>query len=124
MEALIRFPDPLLSGYEVDYVIDLARELGLIFDIGAWVFGEACMQLRRWQAAGIGGLKICINTCAKELLNDGYLASIEQALAHSGVNARDIDIELTERDAIDLKRVGSSVLELLVRPVTLSTMGW
>ena len=114
MEALARFPGPILSSCTVDYVIDLARDLGLIFDLGAWVFDEACMQLMRWKAAGITDLKICVNTCAKELLNDGYLSSINAALAHSGITPHDIEIELTERDAIDLKSVGSSVLSHLV----------
>ena len=114
MEALARFPGPILSDCTVDYVIDLARELGLIFDLGAWVFGEACMQLMRWKQAGVADLKICINTCAKELLNDGYLESIRAALAHSGITPHDIEIELTERDAIDLRNEGSSVLSQLV----------
>jgi diguanylate cyclase (GGDEF)-like protein/PAS domain S-box-containing protein len=114
MEALIRFSSPLLSSYSVEYVINLARDLGVIFEIGSWVFAEACLQLTRWQAAGISGVKISINTCAKELLNAGYLASIDSALANSGVTPRDIDIELTERDAIDLRDVGSCVLEALV----------
>lgn len=114
MEALIRFSGPVLSRYPVDYVIDLARELGLIFEIGSWVFAEAAMQLAKWRAAGIADVTLCINTCAKELLNDGYLASIDAAMANSGIVARDIEIELTERDAIDLKNTGSDVLETLV----------
>ena len=112
MEALVRFPSLRLSCYTVDYVINLAQELGLIFEIGAWVFVEASQQLRRWKSAGIVDLKICINTCAKELLNNQYLTSVNDALVVSGIEAGDIDIELTERDAIDLK--GSSVLEDLV----------
>ncbi|MDO9422472.1 MAG: EAL domain-containing protein [Herminiimonas sp.] len=113
MEALIRFPGPALSGYTVDYVIDLAREIGLISEIGGWVFGEACTQLRRWKDAGIVDLRISINTCAKELLDTSYLASIRSSLTQSGIAEADIDIELTERDAIDLNGVGSSVLQKL-----------
>lgn len=110
MEALIRFPGPFLSGYEVDYLINMAREIGLICDIGAWVFDEACMQLMKWKGEGMNDLKICINTCAKELLDAGYLASIRSAMARSGAKSSDIEIELTERDAIDLRSVGSLVL--------------
>lgn len=114
MEALVRFTSPELSGYTVDYLIDLARDLGLIFDIGAWVFEEACQQLTRWRAMGFTDLKISINTCAKELLNEHYLASISNALALSNINAGDIDIELTERDAIVLHSESSMVLQQLV----------
>ncbi|GAA3958128.1 putative bifunctional diguanylate cyclase/phosphodiesterase [Allohahella marinimesophila] len=112
MEALVRFPGRHLSDYSVDYMIDLAQELGLIFDIGVWVFAEASKQLMRWKSLGISDLKICINTCAKELLHNQYLTSISDALVVSGIEAGDIDIELTERDAIDLE--GNGVLEALV----------
>jgi len=113
MEALVRFPGPILSNYSVDYIIDLAREIGLIVEIGMWVFGEACMQLRKWKDAGIVNLRICINTCAKELLNEGYLTSIQSSITRSGVTESEIEIELTERDALDLSGIGSSVLESL-----------
>ena len=113
MEALIRFPGPILSNYSVDYAIDLAREIGLISEIGVWVFGEACMQLRKWKDAGIVDLRICINTCAKELLNEGYITSIQSSLTRCGVAESDIEIELTERDALDLSGIGNFVLETL-----------
>lgn len=113
MEALVRFPGPILANYSVDYTIDLARDIGLISDIGTWVFNEACAQLMRWKGAGIVDLKICINTCAKELLDTGYLFSIRSSVERNGISECDIEIELTERDAIDLKSAGSSVLEAL-----------
>lgn len=113
MEALIRFPGPLLSTYTVDYVIDLARETGLICDIGSWVFKEACIQLMRWKSQGLDNLKVCINTCAKELLDRDYLSSIKTAVAQAGLSESDVEIELTERDAIDISSVGSNVLQAL-----------
>lgn len=113
MEALVRFPGPILSVYPVDYTINLANEIGLICEIGTWVFGEACMQLMRWKDAGIIDVKICINTCAKELLDMGYLASIKTSITRSGIAEQDVEIELTERDAIDLKNLGSCVLNTL-----------
>lgn len=114
MEALIRFQHPVLASYPVDYVIELATELGLIFDIGAWVFSEACMQLVLWKKAGVTGLTISVNTCARELQHDSYLSSLVDSLAASGVRAEEIDLELTERDAIDLNAIGSGVLGDLV----------
>jgi diguanylate cyclase (GGDEF)-like protein/PAS domain S-box-containing protein len=113
MEALIRFPGPVLAAYPVDYTVDLAREIGLICDIGNWVFDEACMQLMRWKGEGLAELRICINTCARELLDAGYLTAIAATMARSGIAPSDVEIELTERDAIDLRSLGSPVLETL-----------
>lgn len=111
MQALIRFPGPILSACRVDYVIALAQEIGLICDLGGWVFAEAWLQLSRWRAQGIEDLRICINTCAKELLDADYLVTINAALEESGLLPNDVEIELTERDAIDLTDLGSVVLD-------------
>jgi diguanylate cyclase (GGDEF)-like protein/PAS domain S-box-containing protein len=114
MEALLRVPGPL-GAQPVEYTIGLAHEMGMLPDIGAWVFRQACCQLRQWRDAGLDGLRICINTCAQELLDASYLERLESTLAESGVNACEVEIELTERDAIELERTGSNVIERLRR---------
>jgi sensor c-di-GMP phosphodiesterase-like protein len=65
---------------------------------------------------GIGDLRICINTCAKELLDPSYFTSIKSSVALCGVAESDIEIEieLTERDALDLNGIEISVLDTLV----------
>lgn len=114
VEALIRFPGPLLAAYSVDYVIDLAREIGLICEIGKWVFDHACTQLQSWKREGLT-LRMCVNTCAKELLDADYISSIEAAIRRNGLLPHDLEIELTERDAIDLKQTGSAVIDYLAK---------
>ena len=114
MEALLRMSGRL-AAHPVDYVIALAKEVGLLRELGGWIFTQACVQLRAWQDAGMAGLRICINTCANELQDQDYLLRLESALASSGVRAADVEIELTERDAIELERSGSDVVEQLRR---------
>ena len=109
MEALLRLPGRL-SAHSVDYVIGLAQEAGLLPDLGAEVVREACAQLRRWRDAGLTQLRVCINTCAEELREAGYQRHLDQMLSESGLAAQDIEIELTERDAIELERSGSNVI--------------
>lgn len=112
MEALLRLPD-LFGQQPVDYVIGLAGELGLLPELGKGVMRVACAQLRSWYDAGVTGLRICINTCAKELLDNSYLAQLDAALVEFGLAAGDVELELTERDAIKLERSGSRVIEQL-----------
>jgi diguanylate cyclase (GGDEF)-like protein/PAS domain S-box-containing protein len=112
MEALLRLPGPLAL-HPVDYVIGLARETGMLPELGAWVFRQASAQLRRWQDAGAAGLRVCVNTCAHELQDRDYVAQLEAALADNRLDADDIEIELTERDAIELERSGSNVIDYL-----------
>jgi diguanylate cyclase (GGDEF)-like protein len=113
MEALLRLSGPLGEG-TVDYVIGLAQETGLMPELGTWVFQRACAQLRQWHDAGLAP-RMCVNTCARELVDLRYQSQLEQAVADCGLSPGDIDIELTERDAIDLERTGSDVVARLHR---------
>ncbi len=109
MEALLRLPGQL-SRHSVDYVIGLAQEIGLLPDLGASVLAQACGQLRHWLDAGLPRLRVCINTCAEELRDAGYQQHLDRMLSESGLAADDIEIELTERDAIELERSGSNII--------------
>jgi diguanylate cyclase (GGDEF)-like protein/PAS domain S-box-containing protein len=113
MEALIRFPGTMLASYPVDYVIELAKEIGLIVAIGSWVFREACSRLSCWRAAGVDGVRMAINTCANELLRPDYLHNIDAAVTEFHLNPADIEIELTEREAIEVERNGNNILHTL-----------
>jgi len=108
MEALLRLPGHL-SRHSVDYVIGLAKEIGLLPDLGAWVLRRACEQLREWLDAGLT-LRVCVNTCAEELREAEYQQHLDLALSEFQLDAEDIEIELTERDAIELERSGSDII--------------
>jgi len=110
MEALIRFPGSRLAAHPIDYTIDLARETGLICAVGTWVFRQVCMQLRQWHDAGIDNVRVAVNTCARELLEPAYLAGMEALLAEFGLSPSAIEIELTEREAIELSSSDASIL--------------
>jgi diguanylate cyclase (GGDEF)-like protein/PAS domain S-box-containing protein len=112
MEALLRLPG-YLGRQPVEYAIGLAGEMGLLPELGCWVVRHAFAQLRAWRDAGLVGMHICVNTCAKELQHAGYIAQIEAALAECGIEASEVEIELTERDAIELERNGSNIIEQL-----------
>ena len=115
MEALLRFPDQVLSSPGVDYLIELAKEIGLIVDIGAWVFSNACGALQQWRAQGLPGVKIAVNTCAKELLDAGYLPVLLGVLERKQLTPADVDLELTEHDAIELDHSAAQVLPRLAQ---------
>ena len=52
-EALSRWNHPTHGMVLPGKFIPIAEETGLILAIGAWVFGEACMQARAWADAGV-----------------------------------------------------------------------
>jgi diguanylate cyclase (GGDEF)-like protein/PAS domain S-box-containing protein len=113
MEALLRVSGSILSNSNIDHIVGLAKESGLLPNIGAWVFGQACARLIEWRSGGLPAVKIAVNTCANELLNPEYVNRLGKVLRDFNLTPGDIDLELTERDAIELERSRSPTVQRL-----------
>jgi diguanylate cyclase (GGDEF)-like protein len=99
-EALIRWRHPELGIVPPDQFIPLADETGLIHSIGQWVVRQACAQLREWHDLGYDGLSVAVNVSAAQFKQDGLAAHIEQILRDTGINARHLELEITETVAM------------------------
>ena len=96
VEALVRWQQPdgelvLPSGF-----IRVAEDCGLIVQIDRWVLHEACRQARVWQEAGLPFGSISVNVSAAEFRAKTFVAGVRTALRVTGLEARFLDIELTE----------------------------
>lgn len=96
MEALLRWPQPDGSLVPPDKFIPVAEECGLIVPIGAWVLREACRQQQAWLREGISRVPVGVNLSARQFDDTGLLATIQGALAESGLPPAYLDLELTE----------------------------
>ena len=96
MEALLRWQHPVLGAIAPGDFIHLAEEMGLIVPIGAWVLQTACAQAKAWQRAGLGGLRLAVNLSARQFRQSGLLQSVREILAATGLEARFLELELTE----------------------------
>ncbi|MCC7704368.1 EAL domain-containing protein [Janthinobacterium sp. GW460P] len=96
MEALLRWQHPTLGAVAPGDFIHLAEEMGLIVPIGAWVLQTACAQARAWQREGLGGLRLAVNLSARQFRQSGLLQSVREILAVTGLEARFLELELTE----------------------------
>ena len=76
--------------------IPLAEETGLINDIGDWVLQEACRQNASWQSRGLHPIRIAVNISACQMQQSGFPESVERALEATGLDARWLELELTE----------------------------
>jgi diguanylate cyclase (GGDEF)-like protein len=101
VEALLRCRDPLLAGQNINQVIAMAVESGLMPEIGNWVIEEACAQNKRWQNAGLPRVKMCVNLCSRELLTPGFAQTVNEVLESCNLSPNDLEVEITERDAFD-----------------------
>jgi diguanylate cyclase (GGDEF)-like protein len=98
LEALVRWRNPSKGLVPPSEFIPLAEDNGLIVPIGAWVLDEACRQMRAWQDefAWLESAKISVNLSAQQFLEPGLIERIERALRRSQLDARCLQLEITE----------------------------
>ncbi|HEV2702381.1 MAG TPA: EAL domain-containing protein [Steroidobacteraceae bacterium] len=114
-EALIRWQHPTRGLLAPDEFIPLAEECGLINDIGAWVLREACRQCKTWQAAGLPALRIAVNVSASQFRQGGLLDLIRDALQSVQLDARCLELEMTESAVMTNPEESARILEQVSR---------
>jgi diguanylate cyclase len=112
-EALIRWMHPTRGVVPPADFIPLAEECGLIGVIGAWVIREACRQARAWQLGGVPSLRVSVNLSASQFRDSGLVESIRRALDDAGLQARYLEVELTESAVMSDAEQSIAILEQL-----------
>jgi diguanylate cyclase (GGDEF)-like protein len=96
MEALVRWRHPERGLVSPADFVPLAEETGLIIPLGQWVLREACRQNRAWQDAGLPPLRVAINISGVQLRHDDLADTVALALRETRLEARYLEIEITE----------------------------
>jgi diguanylate cyclase (GGDEF)-like protein/PAS domain S-box-containing protein len=96
VEALARWLHPVRGLVPPAEFIPLAEERGLIVPIGRWVIQAACRQIRDWRAAGLQAPAVAVNLSARQFASDSLIDDIVAAMTQYGVQAQDLEVELTE----------------------------
>jgi diguanylate cyclase (GGDEF)-like protein/PAS domain S-box-containing protein len=115
VEALLRWDHPDQGLVTPNRFIPVAEESGLIIPIGAWVLGEACRQLRRWQVKRYGGLQgaVEVNLSARQVDDPQIVATVAQILSETGLNPSYLTLEITESALMNDAAAALSVLRAL-----------
>ena len=95
-EALLRWHSKELGSISPVEFIPLAEETGLIIMIGEWVLREACAQAKSWLSQGIPVDRIAVNVSGTQLLNKNFAPHVAKTLAEIGLDAKFLELELTE----------------------------
>jgi diguanylate cyclase (GGDEF)-like protein/PAS domain S-box-containing protein len=96
LEALLRWTHPELGLVPPSEFISIAESSGLIVPIGEWVLRTACTQARRWQDAGLPAVPVAVNVSAIQLRHQGFCDLIRRVLSETGLEAKYLELELTE----------------------------
>ncbi len=96
VEALIRWQHPTKGMVFPDAFIPAAEKTGMILDMGKWCLLEACKQTKQWVDMGATNLRISVNASAVEFNDDDFLDNVLNSLKISGLDASNLEIEITE----------------------------
>lgn len=99
-EALLRLKNSPISPGRF---IPVAEETGIIIGIGRWVTQEAINQIATWKKKGLAIKPISINFSAKQLNDLNYIEFLENTLKEMDVEAKYIDVEITESIFLERK---------------------
>ncbi|MEJ2213844.1 MAG: diguanylate cyclase, partial [Gammaproteobacteria bacterium] len=94
--------------------IPVLEETGLIVDVGEWVLNEACKTVKAIHSSGFDTFRIAVNLSARQLRQADLPQTISNILGKHEIDARFIEIELTESTLID-ERISKTNLEKLER---------
>jgi EAL domain-containing protein (putative c-di-GMP-specific phosphodiesterase class I) len=99
-EALIRWVHPERGLMFPKDFVPIAEDCGLIVPIGQWVLREACRQARAWIDAPRRPMAVAVNISAVEFRDPRFLESVRTVLHDTGLDARYLELELTESSLI------------------------
>lgn len=94
-EALLRWAHPVRGMVSPEVFIPLAEEIGLIGEIGQRVLVDACRQVAAWREGGHDWY-VSVNVSVKQIPDAMPPAAITRQLAHCGLPASALAIEITE----------------------------
>ncbi len=114
-EALVRMRRPDGSLVPPTEFIPLTEETGLIVAIGRWVLAEACRQMRDWQQRypDHPPMQMSVNLAGRQFAQPDLLQQIEAVLAQSGLDIKNLKLEVTETVLMEHAEAAALVLEKL-----------
>ncbi|WP_245784179.1 EAL domain-containing protein [Halomonas korlensis] len=113
VEALLRWKHPAKGYIPPDVFIPLAEETGQIMPISQWVLERACLDMVHLEATGYGTRRVAVNLSPLQFHRSGFLATLSETLAATGLPAERLELELTEGILMDDTAVAIKILHAL-----------
>jgi len=102
LEALLRWTTSEGVIISPATFIPIAEDSGQVNELGAWVFRQVCQQIKRWSSlASFSNLIVSVNVSACQLKSGDFHLFVKAALDEYGINASNLELELTETAVMD-----------------------
>jgi diguanylate cyclase len=112
-EALVRWLHPEKGFIPPSTFIPIAEETGLIVPLGEWVLKTACHQTQLWNARLLEPITIAVNLSGRQFVAPDLFASIDRIVRETKLDARYLELELTENILVQNPREASQTLKAL-----------
>ena len=100
-EALLRWHSQEIGNVPPATFIPVAEETGLIIPIGRYVLTEACRQAKAWSDDALLTVPVSVNLSAREFKDRSLVRDIRSILNDTGLDANQLEIEVTETLVMD-----------------------
>lgn len=106
-EALLRWHSREHGFVSPAKFIPLAEDTRQIVAIGEWVLRQACIEANRWP----DHVMVNVNVSPAQLLDGGFMPTLRQTLASTGLDPRRLELEVTESVFMSDPTIARAALE-------------
>jgi diguanylate cyclase (GGDEF)-like protein len=96
IEALSRWTSPVHGQVSPREFIPLAENIGMVVPLGAWALRESCETAVRIAQLTGHRLEVGVNVSGHQLARPGFAQTVQQTLAHAGLPAELLSLEVAE----------------------------
>ena len=114
LESMLRWDHPERGILSANEFVAIAEDTGLITAIGYWAIRQACTDLKQLHAVFGEELVMSINLSVRQFKDDRLVQEIATIFTDTGIQAGDIELELTETSFME----NIDLVSLCMRPLS------
>jgi diguanylate cyclase (GGDEF)-like protein len=113
VEALLRWQDPDDGLMHPALFLPVLESSGMIVPVGEWALHEAVKDCRRWQALGLGPVRVAVNVSVQQIRRRTFVDHVLAATADCEKHGIGVDLEITETGLLhDMEGASRKLREL------------
>lgn len=112
-EALARMNSKKLGFVSPSEFIDIAEKKQLILPLGTAILEKACIFTRKLVSMGYRDIRVAVNVSGIQLLMDDFIDTVADIVKRTGIETRNLELEITETILLENYAMINNVLEKL-----------